>query len=408
MDVKITPRKLSGSITPPPSKSQAHRLIIAAALAAGESHLSNVALSQDIVATLNCMRALGAQAAEDGSVIRGLGGHAQHFAALPELDCGESGSTLRFLIPVSLAVAGGGVFSGHGRLMERPQGPYETLFAQKNIAFVRENGKLRVEGKLASGIYELPGDVSSQFITGLMYALPMLEGDSEIHLTTPLESSGYVDMTVDALNAFGVEIESVDGGWYIPGGQCGKAMDAAVESDYSQAGFYFAARLLGSAVELKGLNPNSAQGDAVIVPYADALSQPGEVTLDVSQCPDLVPPLAAMAALRAGEITHIVGAARLRIKESDRLATVTAQLNALGAEIRELPDALTVQGVTSLHGGKVSGCNDHRIAMMLAIAATCATDAVTITGAECVAKSYPNFWEDYAALGGDVERLDET
>lgn len=406
MDVKITPARLSGAITLPPSKSQAHRLIIAAALAEGESHLSNVALSQDIVATLNCMCALGAQAAKDGSLICGLGGRKQHFNHLPQLDCGESGSTLRFLIPVALAVAGGGVFSGHGRLMERPQGPYETLFAEKNIHFSRENGVLRVEGRLTSGTYELPGDVSSQFITGLMYALPMLEGDSEIRLTTPLESSGYVDMTIDALSFFGVQIKPVEGGWHIVGGQRGKARDAAVESDYSQAGFYFAARLLGSDVEILGLNSNSAQGDAVIVPYAEQLARSGTVTLDVSQCPDLVPPLAAMAALRTGEMAHIVGAARLRIKESDRLATVTAQLNALGADIEELPNALTIHGVDSLNGGTVSGCNDHRIAMMLAIAATRATGDVTITGAECVAKSYPNFWEDYAALGGRVERLD--
>ena len=406
MDVKITPARLSGAITPPPSKSQAHRLIIAAALAEGESHLSNVALSQDIIATLNCMRALGARSVKDGGLIRGLGGRKQRFDHLPQLDCGESGSTLRFLIPVALAVAGGGVFSGHGRLMERPQGPYEKLFAEKNISFRRENGILRVEGRLTSGTYELPGDVSSQFITGLMYALPMLDGDSEIRLTTPLESSGYVDMTIDALNLFGVQIERVEGGWHIPGGQCGRARDAAVESDYSQAGFFFAARLLGSNVKILGLNPNSAQGDAVIVPYAERLARSGEVTLDVSQCPDLVPPLAAMAALRTGETTHIIGAARLRIKESDRLATVTAQLNALGADIEELPDALTIYGVDSLRGGTVSGCNDHRIAMMLAIAATRASGDVTITGAECVAKSYPNFWEDYAALGGRVERLD--
>ena len=215
-------------------------------------------------------------------------------------------------------------------------------------------------------------------------------------------------MTIDALRAFGVQVEPIDGGWHIPGGQCGQARNAAVESDYSQSGFYFAARLLGSDVQIQGLNPDSAQGDAVIVPYTKALSQPGEVTLDVSQCPDLVPPLAAMAALRAGETTHIIGAARLRIKESDRLAAVTAQLNALGAHIEELPDALTIRGVKALHGGAVSGCNDHRIAMMLAVVATRADDTVTITGAECVAKSYPNFWEDYVALGADVERLEKT
>lgn len=406
MDVKITPARLYGTITPPPSKSQAHRFIVAAALASGESRLSNVALSQDITATLNCMRALGARATEDGSRITGVGGSGDKLDPLPTLDCGESGSTLRFLIPVALAVAGGGCFVGHGRLMDRPQGPYETLFAQRNILFKQENGTLRVEGRLKSGRFELPGDVSSQFITGLMYALPLLEGDSEIMLTTPLESRGYVDMTLDALTRFGIRVEPVEGGWRIPGGQTYRPRSMAVESDYSQAAFYFAARLLGCPVLIQGLNPNSAQGDGAILNFYGMLQGPGDVELDVSQCPDLVPPLAAMAVLRAGQTTRIVGAARLRIKESDRLDTVTTQLNRLGADIVQGPDSLTIHGVDWLTGGTVSGCNDHRIAMMLAIAATRAKECVTITGAQCVAKSYPNFWEDYVALGGRIERLE--
>lgn len=405
MDVKITPTRLCGAITPPPSKSQAHRLIIAAALAVGESKLDNVALSQDITATLNCMRALGAVASEDGSRITGVGGQLDQRNPLPTLDCGESGSTLRFLIPVALAVAGGGIFMGHGRLMDRPQGPYEQLFAQRNIVFQRENGTLRVEGRLQSGRFELPGDVSSQFITGLMYALPLLDEDSEIMLMTPLESRGYVDMTLDALTRFGIQVEPVNRGWHIPGGQTYHPLEAAVESDYSQAAFYYAAQLLGNRVEIRGLNPDSAQGDAAILAFYNALKGHGEVELDVSQCPDLVPPLAAMASLRAGETTRIVGAARLRIKESDRLDTVTTQLNRLGADIVQFPDSLTIHGVDWLTGGTVSGCNDHRIAMMLAIAATRAKECVTITGAQCVAKSYPNFWEDYVALGGRIERL---
>ena len=406
MDVKITPALLQGSITPPPSKSQAHRLIIAAALAAGESRVANVALSQDITATLNCMRALGAEDSEDGSRIIGIGNSRGPLDPLPKLDCGESGSTLRFLIPVALAVAGGGIFSGHGRLMDRPQGPYEDLFASRDIVFRRENGTLRVEGSLKSGRFALPGNVSSQFITGLMYALPLLEGDSEIILTTPLESRGYVDMTLDALAQFDIRVEPMEQGWHIPGGQTYRSRNVAVESDYSQAAFYFAARLLGSPVQIQGLNPDSAQGDAAILDFYDTLSTTGEAELDVSQCPDLVPPLAAMAALRPGQTTRIVGAARLRLKESDRLDTVTTQLNRLGADIVQGPDFLTIRGVDWLEGGTVSGCNDHRIAMMLAIAATRAKGCVTITGAQCVAKSYPNFWEDYVALGGRIERLD--
>ena len=405
MKVKITPQKLNGTITPPPSKSQAHRLLIAAAMAAGESRTGNLTLSKDIAATINCMRALGARISEDGSVIEGIGGTKRSFASLPELDCCESGSTLRFLIPVALAVAGGGIFTGQGRLMERPQGPYEQLFGEKGIIFCREQGTLRVEGRLTPGIYNLAGNVSSQFITGLMFALPLLDGDSEIMLTSPLESSGYVDMTLDALRQFGIRIHPVEGGWKIPGKQNYVNQNCAVETDWSQAGFYYAAKALGSRVEICGLNENSAQGDRVIRDHYRTLIAPGEVTLDVRECPDLVPPLALMAALRAGETTKILGAARLRIKESDRLDTVTTQLNALGANIRQMPDSLIIHGVNSLHGGSVSGCNDHRIAMMLAVAATAADGPVILEGAECVTKSYPDFWEDYVDLGGQVERI---
>lgn len=407
MIVKLTPSRLQGRITPPPSKSQAHRLVIAAALAEGESRLENIALSKDITATLQCMRALGAEASPDGSCLRGLGGRKCVFEQPPVLDCFESGSTLRFLIPVALAVAGGGIFRGRGRLMERPQEPYEKLFAEKGISFVRDGGEIRVAGKLTPGAYCLPGDVSSQFITGLLYALPLLEGDSDLALTTALESSGYVDMTLDVLHRAGIVIEPTGRGWHIPGNQRYQAINAAVEADYSQAGFYCAANGIGGSVEILGLNPNSVQGDRVILAQCAALARPGTVELDVSQCPDLVPPLAAYAALRGGETTRIVGAARLRIKESDRLDTVTTQLNALGARITQHPDSLTIEGVPALHGGTVSACNDHRIAMMLAIAATRATGPVTITGAESVTKSYPNFWADYESLGGAVERMEE-
>jgi 3-phosphoshikimate 1-carboxyvinyltransferase len=409
MNVTITPTQLHGSITPPPSKSQAHRLIIAAALAQGTSVISNVALSQDIEATLSCMKALGASAQVDGSAvtISGVGTkRAPSGGPLPRLDCGESGSTLRFLIPVALAVAGGGTFTGRGRLLARPQQPYAHLFAQKNVSFAHDGQAIAASGALTPGVYELPGDVSSQFVTGLLYALPLLGGDSDIVLTSPLESKGYVDMTLLALSAFGVQAFETETGYHIPGGQVYRAASLSVESDYSQAGFYFAMNGVGNHIDIQGLNPNSAQGDRVIVPYFEALRAPGEVTLDVSQCPDLVPPLAAHAALRgAGNVTHLVGAARLRIKESDRLATVTEVLNAMGAQVEEHPDSLTITGSDALRGGVTADSfNDHRVAMMAAVAATRCKAPVTITGAQCVAKSYPNFWEDYEALGGHIIR----
>ena len=389
MNVTITPGLLRGAITPPPSKSQAHRLLIAAALADGESRIEHLADSQDIQATRRCMAALKAPG-ED----------------LPVLDCGESGSTLRFLIPVALALRGGGRFTGRGRLMERPQKPYFDLFDEKGIAYRQEDGVLTVQGRLTPGTFALPGDVSSQFVTGLLYALPLLEGDSRITLTTPLESRGYVDMTLEALERFGIRAECPDGRTLrVPGGQTYRPCRAAVESDYSQAAFYYAANGLGGQVEILGLNPRSAQGDRCIVPYHMQLCGPGEAELDVSQCPDLVPPLAAHAALRQG-ITRIVNAARLRIKESDRLTAVTQVLTARGADVVEGADRLTITGQPEgLAGGvTVDSHNDHRIAMMAAIAATRCAAPVTIIGAECVAKSYPDFWEDYERLGGQIQR----
>ena len=411
MNITIQPNLLRGSITPPPSKSQAHRVIIAAALSDGVCRLSNLALSEDIRATLRCMRTLDADASGDGSIIRGADLVDGHEDPAPEImDCGESGSTLRFLIPVALALKGKGRFTGHGRLMERPQEPYFEIFKEKGISYILKDNILTVEGKLTPGVYTLRGDVSSQFITGLLYALPLLEGDSEIRLTTDLESRGYVDMTLDALNQFGVRAE-YDGErtFRVPGNQTYRHRDAAVEGDWSQAGFWLAANGTGSALEIGGMNTESVQGDKIALHYFACLRGNEEAVLDVSQCPDLVPPLAAHAALRPGQVTKIVNAARLRIKESDRLATVTQVLTALGAEIEEGPDSLTIHGKDGLPGGvTVSAHNDHRIAMMAAVAATRCAGPVTITGAECVAKSYPNFWEDYEKLGGIIRREETT
>ncbi len=382
MDITIKPQLLSGKITPPPSKSQAHRAVMAAALA-GNSEIGNLSHSEDISATLECMDILKSNT--DG---------------MPKLNCGESGSTLRFLIPVALAMCGGGEFTGRGRLMDRPQKPYFDIFDQKGISYSYEGSFLTVKGKLPSGKYELPGDVSSQFVTGLLYALPMLEGDSVIEVTTPLESVGYVDLTLEVLRSFGIEIEQEGQIFKIKGGQKYKAHSMNIESDYSQSAFFFVAKALGSKLEIEGLNPNSAQGDRCIIPYCEALSGDGLVELDVSQCPDLVPALALQAALRNGQETRLVNGARLRIKESDRLETTATELNKMGAKVQELADSLTIHGVSELNGGVVSGRNDHRIAMMLAVAATRATSPVTIEGADCVKKSYPNFWEDYRNIGG--------
>lgn len=407
MNVTITPGLLRGRLTPPPSKSESHRLIIGAALCEGVSTLSNMAYSEDIEATIACMTALGASFVTDGSTLHVTGlrknGKLPEFNELPRLDCGESGSTLRFLIPVALAVAGGGVFSGRGRLMQRPQTPYETLFRAHGIAFESTETALTVRGQLNPGTFSLPGNVSSQFFTGLLYALPLLGGDSQLISTTAQESASYLDMTLEALSCFGIRCKAEPDRFFISGNNRFYPADNHVGADWSNGAFWLAANYLGSAVEICGLDTQSAQGDRAIWSFADRMKHSGSLELNVSDCPDLVPPIAAMAALRVGETTQIVGAARLRIKESDRLKTVTETLRALGAQIDEQPESLRIEGVAALHGGIVDGCNDHRIAMMAAIAATRASDTVTITGAQCVNKSYPDFWRDFQALGGKIQ-----
>ena len=413
MTLVIHPGPLSGTVAPPPSKSQAHRLLIAAALAKGDSLIKGLAHSKDIDATLSCLAELGAsfQETAGGMVVHGMGANSmspRRRLALPRLDCGESGSTLRLLIPVALAVRGGGIFTGHGRLMERPQGPYADLFREKGIYFEQEGDTLTVQGVLEPGTYRLPGNVSSQFFTGLLYALPLLAGPSALIPTTRLESWDYVAMTLAALEAFGIRTAatmSLPPQYHISGRQTYRAGEHTVEGDWSQAAFWLAAKALGGRVEVLGMDPNSLQGDRVIREYYVNLIKPGDVELDVSGCPDLVPALAAMAALGQGE-TRLVNAGRLRLKECDRLSAVAEELGRLGADITEGPDFLTIRGVDRLEGGVTADAhNDHRIAMMVAIAATRCKNPVTLTGAESVSKSYPNFWEDYMNLGGSVGEL---
>lgn len=404
MNVKIYPRRLSGSVTPPPSKSMAHRLLIAASLAAGRSHIRNIDFSQDIEATLRCMRALGARWETDGSgiAVDGIGGIREPYGDLPLFDCGESGSTLRFLIPISLTAGRGGIFKGRGRLMERPQKPYFDLFAEKGIRWEQTAETLRIEGELTPGEYCLPGNVSSQFFTGLLFALPLLESPSVIESTTPLESAPYVTMTMGALQRAFVPVRYTPepARFHIQPAiyQC---FDAAAEADWSQAAFWYAAAVLGNPVRLRGLDRGSFQGDRVVAVHARKLSRPGDVRIDLSSCPDLLPPLAVMAAVRQGR-TEFHGAARLRLKESDRLATVREMLEALSVRAEETPDGLTVHGGNGLQGGIIDGANDHRIVMAAAVAASRCDSPVTIIGAEAVRKSYPQFWHDYERLGGEV------
>jgi 3-phosphoshikimate 1-carboxyvinyltransferase len=404
MDIRITPGRLHGTVTPPGSKSQSHRLILCACLAGGVSRIDNLAFSQDIEATLSCARALGARVTVQGNSaeIQGIGEQRQA-GTLPRFDCAESGSTLRFMIPVALAVCGGGMFTGRGRLLDRPQEPYLAMFRQKGITCHRTADGLTVEGRLTPGTYELPGNVSSQFFTGLLYALPLLDGESVIRATTEIESKGYISMTLAALAAAGVKVEQLSTGFAL-GAQHYQPICASVEADWSQAAFWVAAKALGSELSVCGMNPESVQGDQCFTVLAQKLSRAGDVAINVSQCPDLVPPLAALAAVRQGTcLLH--GAARLRMKESDRLSSIAYALGQMGADVTEQPEALLIRGKDHLTlGREIDCCGDHRIAMMCAIAATASTEGITILrGADCVRKSYPDFWEQYRALGGKAD-----
>ncbi|WP_457791719.1 3-phosphoshikimate 1-carboxyvinyltransferase [Anaeromassilibacillus sp. SJQ-5] len=416
----ISPSVIRGTLTPPPSKSAAHRLLIAAALA-GEGRVRGLSLSADMEATLRAVRGLGVSVRLDGD--------AACFAPAPPssspsplpVDCGESGSTLRFLIPLYAARGIPAVFTGHGRLPERPLGVYADCLPPHGVTLSAASGlPLTVTGRLTGGDFALPGDVSSQFITGLLFALPLCREDSRIRLTTPLESAGYVDMTLQVLRQAGIRVEPLEDGWFIPGSQTYRPLDTAVESDWSQAAFLLAAGALGGEVTLTGLNPASAQGDrealSLFRRFGAAVEEaPGRIVcrkaplhgidIDAAQIPDLVPVLAVTAALADG-VTHITGAARLRLKESDRLAAVADGIRRLGGRVEEGPDSLTITGVSRLAGGRAEGYNDHRIVMALSMAALGCEAPVTVTDAQSVAKSWPAFFEDYRAIGGTAHVID--
>lgn len=406
MNTTISPASLSGRIQIIPSKSASHRAVMMAALCRDATAIAPLQQSRDIDATLACSRALG------------LGQNHPAFTPLRTLDCGESGSTLRFFIPLALDGRGPVRFIGHGRLMQRPLDVYEQLFTPRGVKWAQEGNALTVEGRLTSGLYSLRGDVSSQFITGLLLALPQLEGESVIRITTKLESRAYVELTRRIQRAFGIVSEWTDAQTLvIPGGQTPASPGQfTVESDWSHAAFYLVAGAISAngPLTLTGLDMDSTQGDRAIVPILrsmGAIIEPGRhgltvcpsrmrpATVDVSQVPDLVPVLSVAMAAADGE-SRITGAARLRIKESDRLSAIANALNACGGDVTELPDGLIIRGGKPLHAATVDGCNDHRIVMAMAVASALAKEPYVITDSEAVAKSAPAFWEEYASLGG--------
>ncbi len=410
MDIQIENTKLRGCVRAVASKSCAHRLLILAALADAPCRVEIGELSEDIYATARCLRALGAriEAIPGGYQVGPVDWDRPRRA---EMDCGESGSTLRFLLPLAARLPQGSVacFRGGGRLPERPNTALTEAMRLHGATVSADYLPIEVSGPLKSGEYVLPGNVSSQFVTGLLMTLPALEGDSSIRFTTPVESAGYIDMTVSALNAFHVRVAQRSDGYDIPGGQIFHSPGVAyAEGDWSNAAFFLAARALGSEVRVDGLNGDSVQGDRAIAEILRRMSAPdGSLTaqrVDASGIPDLVPILAVVATQAAG-VTEFVHAGRLRIKECDRLNAMRVCLNALGGEVEEKEDGLLVRGGRPLSGGEVDSFGDHRIVMSMAIAATVASGPVVIRRAEAVAKSYPAFFEDFQALGGRVTRL---
>ena len=400
MDLRIKPRKLCGTISPPPGKSEAQRLILAAALAEGESRIANVALSEDIKAALSCARTLGADWELTGPetlCIRGNGARRMSPAVFP---CGESGAVLRFFLPVSLAISGGGDFYGHGRLMERPLDPYLCAFAALGLAWRRDGNCLSVRGRLAPGEYRLPGNVSSQFFSGLLFALPLLGKPSRLIWTSEPESADYIAMTVDALQRAGIETERLPDGFSMTPMKY-RPFTVRVEADWTQAAVWLAMCELGNELCVEGLNEKSLQGDRRVRTFFEQLRGDGDREIVLSQNPDLLPILALIAAKRRGK-TVLSGAARLRYKESDRLQTTAAVLRLMGATVLERADALEIEGQASLYGNTEIDCaGDHRIAMLAAAAATSCEKEIILRGADCVNKSYPDFWGEYQRLGGD-------
>ena len=422
--IQIIPTKLQGTIKVPPSKSMAHRAIICAALSQGESVIRGVDFSEDICATIEGMRALGASILKQKDTLM-ISGKNFSKGINPMIDCKESGSTLRFLIPISLVHNSNVHFIGKGQLGKRPLNSYYQIFKTQGICYTTQGEllDLTVEGVLKPGLFELEGNVSSQFISGLLFALPLLKGDSTIRLTTELESKAYIDLTLQMMRQFGIHIDEPDARTFVvKGNQVYKASNYEVEGDYSQAAFYAVASALGNKVGIKGLAMQSAQGDRVVLDLLKHMGCAIELTeesvevipkslkairIDGSECPDIIPIITVAAALSEG-VTTIVRAERLRIKECDRLYAIAKELGALGAKVEERQDGLLIEGVRELKGGcNVSSHNDHRIAMSIAIAATRCMSPIILEDYTCVKKSYLHFWDDYRLLGGVVKEATE-
>lgn len=426
----ITPNSLKGEVVIPSSKSIGHREIICSGLASGKSIIDNISISKDIEATIEGLKSFGAKINETPSKFQGRcafsieGTDGKINLKNKIIDCKESGSTLRFLIPLGILSNEKIIFTGSGKLVERPLDPYFEIFNKKGIEYKTFSDKinlpLEINGKLKSGVYSLVGNISSQFISGLLFALPLCDGDSVIEITTKLESESYINLTLDALKKYGIEIINENHKRYIiKGNQKYKNIETTVEGDYSQGAFWLVAGALSENIKSIGLNLNSSQGDKKIIDILKNMnvnlkiseneiismeSKTKGTIIDGSDCPDIIPILTVLASVSKG-VTKIINSERLRYKECDRLTAIATELNKIGADIQELSDGLIINGKKSLKGGKVSCWNDHRIAMSLAIASIKCREKLILRGTECVEKSYPEFWKDFVSLGGKIEEI---
>ncbi|MBE6788462.1 MAG: 3-phosphoshikimate 1-carboxyvinyltransferase [Ruminococcaceae bacterium] len=401
MVVKIFKSLANGKVAVPPSKSMAHRALICGALSK-QSRVLNLAQSEDIKATLGCLKALGAQAenTQNGLVIGGLDPF--NVKENASLYCCESGSTLRFLLPLCMLSGKKITLTGSSRLFERPLSVYEEICKEQGIDFYKNADSVTVCGRLHSGEYSVAGDISSQFISGLLFALPLLDGDSTLLVTGKFESASYVDLTLSALNSFGIEIERKDNVFYIKGSQSYKCAEYAVEGDMSNAAFLDGFNLLGGKVKVTGLSQNSLQGDRVYKDMYKALLK-GEKSFDLSDCPDLAPVMFALSAFCGG--ADFTGTARLKIKESDRAEAMRKELLKIGIDSEIYENSVKIKKGTLLSPTqRLCGHNDHRIVMALSLLLS--KTGGEISGAEAVKKSFPDFFEKIKNLGIGMEMYD--
>jgi len=412
--ITLFPTSFDGEVKAPPSKSLSHRAIICAGLSKGTSRLSNIVYSDDIIATMNAMEQLGVEFHKRNNSlhVRGL----KHFRLSNDLvDCNESGSTIRFLIPLFSLTNKLIRFTGKKSLLARPQSIYEDIYKSDGNTFELKNDILLVKGSIKPRNYLIDGGVSSQFISGLLFALPLLNDDSTITIQGNLESKSYIDLTISTLKTFGISILETSDGYFIKGNQEYASTNYYIEGDYSQGAFHLVGGVIGGRIKVEDLDHESQQGDKAIVDTIQAMggrvvfmengyttekTQTHSSIIDIEDCPDIGPIIALLASVSKGT-THIINAHRLRIKESDRIKSTVETLKSLGANITSKNDEIIVTGRNMLEGGvTVDSYNDHRIAMMVSIASSRCNKEVILTGASAVNKSYPHFFEDFKAIGG--------